>query len=114
MHSFVETAPEITTATVKQVAELVKTFTKKKSRWTRIFCRRIAYSILASKDAAYTYLLIYLEQWKESVRKLAKQRIFFTTLSPDTHDSIQGSPECTFEFARNSNHNTRNSLSTLV
>jgi hypothetical protein len=33
MHSFAETAPEITTATVKQVAEIVKTFQKKKSRW---------------------------------------------------------------------------------
>jgi hypothetical protein len=31
MHSFAETAPEITTATVKQVAEIVKTLKKKES-----------------------------------------------------------------------------------
>jgi hypothetical protein len=39
MHPFAKTAPEITTATAKQVAEIVKH--SKKSRWTRIFCRRI-------------------------------------------------------------------------
>jgi hypothetical protein len=71
MHPFAETAPEITTATVKQVAEIVKTF---KKRVDGQEFSAAAYSILASKDAAY--LLIYLEQ--EFVRKLPKQCIFTT------------------------------------
>jgi hypothetical protein len=37
MHSFAETAPEINTATVKQVAELVKIFTKKKESMDKNF-----------------------------------------------------------------------------
>jgi hypothetical protein len=39
MYPFAKTAPEITTATVKQVAEIVKH--AKKSRSTRIFCRHV-------------------------------------------------------------------------